>query len=144
MANTVAKIYKVKVVPKDLKSIPGILPYNQFIQGDPKEVELTKMEINRCMSFGDVFMMDGDTVEDLPINTETFKELEFYEETTEGEDENGEEVESSNITPQSQSSVYTPRHNQPHGTNVTTPPASTNADKSHEDTIEDKNEDNEK
>lgn len=144
MANTVAKIYKVKVVPKDLKSIPGILPYNQFIQGDPKEVELTKMEINRCMSFGDVFMMDGDTVEDLPINTETFKELEFYEEATEGEDEDGEEVGPSNITPQTQSSIYTPRHNQPHGTNVTTPPASTNADKSHEDTIEDKNEDNEK
>lgn len=140
MANTVAKIYKVKVVPKDLKSIPGILPYNQFIQGEPKEVELTKMEINRCMSFGDVFMKDGDTVEDLPINTETFKELEFYEEDGEEETEPSEDA-----TPQSQSSIYTPLYNQPRETNTTAPSMPTNVE-SHGEAAEgeDENEDNKK
>lgn len=85
MANVIAKLYKVRVVPKDLKSIPAILPYNQFIEGEPKDVELTKMEIMRCMNFGDVFMMEGEEAEELPINTETFKELEFYEEAAEGD-----------------------------------------------------------
>lgn len=87
MANVIAKLYKVRVVPKDLKSIPAILPYNQFIEGEPKDVELTKMEIMRCMNFGDVFMMEGEEAEGLPINTETFKELESYEEAAEGDEE---------------------------------------------------------
>ncbi len=83
MAKEEAKLYKVKVVPKDLKQIPGILPYNQFISGEPKEVELTKNEIHRCMCFGDVFM-DG---EDEPVNAISFKEIVEFEEKDAGTDE---------------------------------------------------------
>ena len=57
----VANLIKVKVDPKDLKSIPDILPYRALLQGEPVELELTKKEILRCMNFGDVYdlTLDG-------------------------------------------------------------------------------------
>lgn len=63
MATIKTNIIKVKVYPKDLKSIPDILPYRLLLQGDPMELELDKMEIWRCMNFADVFdMTSGDEV----------------------------------------------------------------------------------
>lgn len=74
-----ANLIKVKVYPKDLKSIPDILPFNKLLHGDPVEMELDKNEILRCMNFGDVFdLTSGDEV---LIDEITFKEIvEFVEE----------------------------------------------------------------
>lgn len=82
-----ANLIKVKVYPKDLKSIPDILPFNKLLHGDPVELELDKKEILRCMNFGDVF--DITTGEEVLIDEISFKEIqEFVEE----ESENGEET----------------------------------------------------
>ena len=87
MAKEISKVYKVMVVPKDLKQIPDVLPYNQFISGDPKEVELNKSEILRCMNFGDVYLMEEGEAAEEPINSETFKDLEYFEEGEPAENE---------------------------------------------------------
>lgn len=78
---------KVKVYPKDLKSIPDILPFNKLLHGDPVELELDKNEIWRCMNFGDVF--DLTSGEEVLIDEISFKEIEEYveEEETESDDE---------------------------------------------------------
>ena len=95
----VANIIKVKVYPKDLKSIPDILPYNQLLHGDPVELELTKKEICRCMNFGDVYDMTSG--EEVLIDEISFKEIVEYieeEEDTEAKPEDGEGEESNGTT----------------------------------------------
>ena len=73
-----ANIIKVKVYPKDLKSIPDILPFNKLLHGEPKELELNKSEILRCMNFGDVY--DLTTGDEVLIDEISFKEIvEFVE-----------------------------------------------------------------
>ena len=93
----VANLIKVKVDPKDLKSIPGILPYKELLQGDPVELELTKKEIFRCMNFGDVY--DLTSGEEVLIDEVSFQNIvEYVEEasddegTTEDPEEGGEDV----------------------------------------------------
>lgn len=82
----VANLIKVKVYPKDLKAIPDILPFNKLICGEPKELELTKKEILRCMNFGDVFDMTSG--EEVLIDEVTFAEIvEYVEETTKDEED---------------------------------------------------------
>ena len=62
----VANLFKVKVDPKDLKSIPDILPYRALLQGEPVELELTKKEVFRCMNFGDVYDVEsGDLIDEI-------------------------------------------------------------------------------
>lgn len=88
----VANLFKVKVDPKDLKSIPDILPYRALLQGEPVELELTKKEIFRCMNFGDVY--DLASGEEVLIDEVAFQELvEYVEEepTEEAPEEGGEE-----------------------------------------------------
>ena len=72
----VANLIKVKVYPKDLKSIPDVLPYNKLIQGEPVILELTKKEILRCMNFADVF--DIRLGDEVLIDEKTFDEIEEY------------------------------------------------------------------
>ena len=73
-----ANIIKVKVYPKDLKSIPDILPFNKLLHGEPKELDLNKNEIIRCMNFGDVY--DLTTGDEVLIDEISFKEIvEFVE-----------------------------------------------------------------
>ena len=94
-----AKLYEVKVYPKDLKSIPDILPFRQLIHGEPVELELDKKEICRCMNFGDVF--DLTSGEEVLIDENSFKELvEFVEdeEVSEEDPESGNE-EVPEVTP---------------------------------------------
>ena len=87
MAVMKANILTVKVYPKDLKSIPDILPFRDLINGEPLELELDKKEIWRCMHFGDVF--DLATGEEVLIDRPAFNAIEEYveeaaEETPEG------------------------------------------------------------
>lgn len=85
----VANLIKVKVVPKELKAIPDILPYRALLEGEPVELELTKKEILRCMNFGDVY--DLTSGEEVLIDEIAFKAIEEYvEEST--EDEGTEEL----------------------------------------------------
>ena len=85
----VANLIKVKVDPKDLKSVPDILPYRALLEGEAVELELTKKEILRCMNFGDVY--DLTSGEEVLIDEISFKAIEeFVEEST--EDEGTEEV----------------------------------------------------
>lgn len=86
-----ANIIKVKVYPKDLKSIPDILPFNKLLQGEPKELKLDKSEILRCMNFGDVY--DLTTGDEVLIDEISFKEIvEFVEDTkSDKETENNED-----------------------------------------------------
>lgn len=93
-----ANLLKVKVYPKDLKSIPDILPFKELIHGEPLELELDKKEIWRCMHFGDVF--DLTSGEEVLIDRPAFEKIEEFveeeaEETPEengnGDPENGEE-----------------------------------------------------
>lgn len=80
----VANLIKVKVDPKDLKSIPDILPYRALLEGEPVELELTKKEILRCMNFGDVY--DLTSGEEVLIDELAFQKIvEYVEETTEDE-----------------------------------------------------------
>lgn len=80
----VANLIKVKVVPKELKAIPDVLPYRALLEGEPVELELTKKEILRCMNFGDVF--DLTSGEEVLIDEISFKEIpEYVEEATEDE-----------------------------------------------------------
>ena len=81
----VANLIKVKVDPKDLKSIPDILPYRVLLQGEPMELELTKKEILRCMNFGDVY--DLTSGEEVLIDEITFKEIVEYVEEEASEEE---------------------------------------------------------
>ena len=93
----VANLIKVKVDPKDLKSIPDILPYRALLQGEAVELELTKKEICRCMNFGDVY--DLTSGEEVLINEVSFKELVEY---VDGEVEEVQEetpVAPVNVTP---------------------------------------------
>ena len=91
----VANLIKVKVYPKDLKAIPDILPFNKLICGEPKELELTKKEILRCMNFGDVFDMTSG--EEVLIDEVAFAAIvEYVEETTEDEEEPEEEPSTPN------------------------------------------------
>lgn len=96
----VSNIIKVKVYPKDFKSIPDILPYRQLLQGDPVELELDKMEIWRCMNFGDVFDMTSG--EEVLIDEMAWKDIvEFIDDesedsnpddgTDEGDDSDGDD-----------------------------------------------------
>ena len=89
----VANLIKVKVDPKDLKSIPDILPYRDLLQGEPVELELTKKEILRCMNFGDVY--DLTSGEEVLIDEVTFHDIVEYVEESEseegGSDDNGSE-----------------------------------------------------
>lgn len=81
----VANLIKVKVDPKDLKSIPDILPYRVLLQGEPMELELTKKEILRCMNFGDVY--DLTSGEEVLIDEIAFKEIVEYVEEEASEEE---------------------------------------------------------
>lgn len=81
----VANLLKVKVVPKDFKAIPDILPFRLLLQGDPMELELTKKEILRCMNFGDVF--DLTSGEEVLIDEIAFKKIEEYVEEAASEEE---------------------------------------------------------
>ena len=84
-----ANLLKVKVYPKDLKSIPDILPFNKLLHGDPVELELDKNEILRCMNFGDVF--DLTSGEEVLIDEIAFKEIVEFVEDSGDEKENAEE-----------------------------------------------------
>ena len=90
---------KVKVYPKDLKSIPDILPFNKLINGDPMELELNKKEIQRCMNFGDVYDLTSgevlideyayqDIAEFVEVEDETSKDKETVTEPTEDQKKN--------------------------------------------------------
>lgn len=81
----IANLIKVKVYPRDFKSIPDILPYNKLLEGDPIELELDKKEIWRCMNFADVY--DLTTGEEILIDEVSYKEIVEYV------DEDSEEVE---------------------------------------------------
>lgn len=87
----VANLIKVKVDPKDLKSIPDILPYRALLQGEPVELELTKKEILRCMNFGDVYNLSSG--EEVLIDEISFHDIVEYVEESEDEgiEENPEE-----------------------------------------------------
>lgn len=91
----VANLIKVKVDPKDLKSIPDILPYRALLEGEAVELELTKKEILRCMNFGDVY--DLTSGEEVLIDEIAFKAIEEYveeaveDEGTEDDPEQGNE-----------------------------------------------------
>lgn len=105
-----SNLIKVKVYPKDLKSIPDILPYNKLLHGDPVELELNKNEIHRCMNFGDVF--DLTSGEEVLIDENSFKEIVEFVEDTKKEDnvtdknESGEsQVESESIQTRQSRSV---------------------------------------
>ena len=90
----VANLIKVKVDPKDFKSIPDILPYRDLLQGEPVELELTKKEILRCMNFGDVY--DLTSGEEVLIDEVTFNNIvEYVEEevSEEGTEDDGTEEE---------------------------------------------------
>ena len=91
----VANIIKVKVVPKDFKAIPDILPYRVLLQGEPMELELTKKEICRCMNFGDVY--DLTSGEEVLIDEIAFKAIEEYVEEVAEEDVPEEEVEEEEV-----------------------------------------------
>lgn len=80
-----ANLIKVKVYPKDLKSIPDILPYNKLIHGDPVEMELDKKEIQRCMNFADVF--DLSSGEEVLIDELSYHEIVEFVEKTDSEEE---------------------------------------------------------
>lgn len=85
-------LLKVKVYPKDLKSIPDILPFRDLINGEPLELELDKKEIWRCMHFGDVFDMTSG--EEVLIDRPAFAEIvEFVEEESEDAGETPEDPE---------------------------------------------------
>lgn len=87
-----ANLLKVKVYPKDLKSIPDILPFRDLINGEPLELELDKKEIWRCMHFGDVFDMSSG--EEVLIDRPAFAMIEeFVEEESEVEEETPEDPE---------------------------------------------------
>lgn len=87
----VANLIKVKVDPKDLKSIPDILPYRELLHGDPVELELTKKEILRCMNFGDVY--DLTSGEEVLIDEISFQDIvEYVEEEDEEEDSEDSET----------------------------------------------------
>lgn len=95
----VANLIKVKVDPKDLKSIPDILPYRDLMQGEPVELKLTKKEILRCMNFGDVY--DLTSGEEVLIDEVTFQNIvEYVEETP----DNG----GSDVTPEQGGTVTPP------------------------------------
>ena len=87
----VANLIKVKVDPKDLKSIPDILPYRALLQGEAVELELTKKEILRCMNFGDVY--DLSSGEEVLIDEVSFQDIVEYVEASEdeGSEDNTEE-----------------------------------------------------
>lgn len=85
-----ANLYKVKVVPKPLKSIVGILPDQKCIEGEPIELELTKDEICRCMKYADVYDMSSG--EESHICECSFKEIvEYEEELVEDNEDTGSE-----------------------------------------------------
>lgn len=94
----VANLLKVKVVPKDFKAIPDILPFRLLLQGDPMELELTKKEILRCMNFGDVF--DLTSGEEVLIDEIAFKKIEEYVEEAASEEEPTEEPEVPPVDPE--------------------------------------------
>jgi hypothetical protein len=84
----VANLIKVKVDPKDLKSIPDVLPYRNLLQGEPMELELTKKEILRCMMFGDVYDLSGE--EEVLIDELAFQNIVEYVEEDASEEVPGE------------------------------------------------------
>ena len=87
-----ANLLKVKVYPKDLKSIPDILPFRDLINGEPLELELDKKEIWRCMHFADVFDMSSG--EEVLIDRPAFAKIEeFVEEESGAEEETPEDPE---------------------------------------------------
>ena len=91
---TKANLIKVKVYPKDLKSIPDILPFNKLIHGDPVEMELDKKEIQRCMNFADIFDMTSG--EEILIDELSYQKIvEFVEED---EPEQKEEINTPEVT----------------------------------------------
>ena len=90
----VANLFKVKVDPKDLKSIPDILPYRALLQGEPVELELTKKEVFRCMNFGDVY--DLSSGEEVLVDEVAFQNMVEYVEG-EASDEN---VEDESVVPE--------------------------------------------
>ena len=92
MAKIKANLVKVKVVPKDLKAIPGVLLNNKFIVGEPMELNLTKKEIQLCKHFADVY--DLTTGEEVLIDELSFKDIVEFVEDKEDEEEEEEEGES--------------------------------------------------
>ena len=98
-----ANIIKVKVYPKDLKAIPDVLPFNQLLQAEPMELELTKKEICRCMNFGDVY--DITSGEEVLIDEISFKDIEEFVEdkasTEESSEEEAEPDQGSEVTDES-------------------------------------------
>lgn len=104
--NKVANLIQVKVYPKDLKSIPDILPYNQLLHGEPVEMELDKKEIQRCMNFGDVF--DLTTGEEVLIDEVAFKAIEEFVEKEEASEEESEEDPEPVVPEQTEDSIEEP------------------------------------
>ena len=87
-----ANLVTVKVVPRDFKAIPGILPDQKLIQGEAMELELTKDEICRCMNYADVY--DLTSGEEVLIDEVSFKEIiEFVEDEEDFEEGTEEPVE---------------------------------------------------
>lgn len=96
MAKIKANTVKVKVVPKGLKAIPGILLNKKFIVGEPMELDLNKKEIQKCMNFADVY--DLTSGEEVLIDEISFKDIkEFVEEDEVSEED--EEDEPQDETP---------------------------------------------
>lgn len=104
--NKVANLIQVKVYPKDLKSIPDILPYNQLLHGEPVEMELDKKEIQRCINFGDVF--DLTTGEEVLIDEVAFKAIEEFVEKEEASEEESEEDPEPVVPEQTEDSIEEP------------------------------------
>lgn len=92
-----ANIIKVKVYPKDLKSIPDILPFNQLLHGEPRVLELNKKEILRCMNFGDVF--DITSGNEVLIDEIAFSKIVEYVEVEDDSSNTGKEVQSNDPAP---------------------------------------------
>ena len=81
-------LIKVKVDPKDFKSIAGILHNQDLLEGEPVELELSKKEIFRCMNFAEVY--DLTYGEEVLIDEVNFKEIPEYVEDEEVPEEEPE------------------------------------------------------
>lgn len=106
---------KVKVYPKDLKSIPDILPFNKLIHGDPMELELNKKEIQRCMNFGDVY--DLTTDEEVLIDEYAYQDIvEFVEVEDESSKDKTTETKPTEDQKKNESATTTPAENKKNNT----------------------------
>ena len=61
MLNPENKVKTFHVVPRDLRSIPDVLPFRDLVNG-PMDLELNLNELKRCMNFG--YCSCGDTLID--------------------------------------------------------------------------------